>query len=60
MIASGPGEPTLDEVRRVLMRMHASGTVKRLDALHEALMAAYRTGRRDGERDCARRHGHEA
>lgn len=43
-------EPTHAEAARLLRRMHANGTVRRLDALHEALVLAYRVGRRDEAR----------
>lgn len=60
MIATTPGEPTFDETQRIMLRINSAGTVSRLDRLHSVLLEAYRNGYRDGQRDCARRHGHEA
>ena len=40
-------EPTIAEAQRLMHRMNACGTVKRLDVLHEALVIAYRIGRTD-------------
>jgi hypothetical protein len=40
-------EPTVAEVRRLMRRMNGSGTVKRFDVLHEALVVAYRVGAAD-------------
>lgn len=45
-------EPTLAETARLLRRMNGHGTVRRLDALHEALVIAYRVGRADEVREC--------
>jgi hypothetical protein len=40
-------EPTIAETARLLRRLNAAGTVRRLDQLHAALCSAYNVGRRD-------------
>lgn len=43
-------EPTIDEARRLVLRLNGAGTVKRLDFLHNALVQAYRVGQADALR----------
>src|SRR5690348_1832301 len=43
----GRGEPTVADAAALITAIMGSGTVGRLDTLHQALVAAYRRGRSD-------------
>lgn len=53
-------EPTIQETSRLLDALLRSGTIRRLDMLHQALCHSYRLGRDDQHKECQLESGTEA
>lgn len=45
-------EPTIQETSRLLDALLRSGTIRRLDMLHQSLCHAYKLGQEDQRQEC--------